>query len=102
MLKCNLLGTDPFFRGDHSDIGGGHGKQQNQLASEPLEYIWSEGRRAGVPFGPLPTRQLQSGGAPNDKSINAGFIIGTYLFSPIDSLFNPLDTRYDEIKDLLP
>jgi len=41
------------FRGDHSDIGGGQKAGQNVLALAPLQYIWSKGKEAGVPFGPL-------------------------------------------------
>jgi RHS repeat-associated protein len=42
-----------LFSGDHSDIGGGHEENQNLLALAPLFYIWSSGRAAQVPFGPL-------------------------------------------------
>jgi uncharacterized protein (DUF2235 family) len=45
--------SQQVFVGDHSDIGGGHEEGQNQLAQAPLLYIWSKGREAGVPFGPL-------------------------------------------------
>ncbi|NQU38648.1 MAG: DUF2235 domain-containing protein [Lentisphaerae bacterium] len=42
-----------IFRGDHSDIGGGHRDNQNLLALAPLFYIHERGHSAGVPFGPL-------------------------------------------------
>lgn len=41
------------FNGDHSDIGGGHEKDNNLLSHAPLLYIWSHGLRAGVPFGSI-------------------------------------------------
>ena len=41
------------FRGDHSDIGGGHLENQNILALQPLLYIWRQGRAAGVPFSSI-------------------------------------------------
>lgn len=42
-----------IFPGDHSDIGNGWEKDRNELSRAPLEYIWSAGRNAGVPFGTL-------------------------------------------------
>jgi len=42
-----------IFNGDHSDIGGGHEKDNNLLSHAPLFYIWSQGLRAGVPFGSI-------------------------------------------------
>ena len=42
-----------FFKGDHSDIGRGHGKDTNYLSLAPLFYIYSQGIKAGVPFGNL-------------------------------------------------
>ena len=39
------------FKGDHSDIGGGHEEGNNLLSHEPLLYMWSQGLRADVPFG---------------------------------------------------
>ena len=45
--------SERVFEGDHSDIGGGYEQDQNLLALAPLFYIWSKGRSAGVPFGPV-------------------------------------------------
>jgi RHS repeat-associated protein len=50
--------SEQIFPGDHSDIGGGWGSDQNMLAKAPLEYIWTKGKAAGVPFGALPPRNL--------------------------------------------
>jgi RHS repeat-associated protein len=46
--------SEQSFPGDHSDIGRGHRGDTNDLSRAPLQYIWSQGRAAGVPFGPLP------------------------------------------------
>jgi hypothetical protein len=41
------------FKGDHSDIGRGHGKDTSFLSLAPLFYIYEQGRSAGTPFGTL-------------------------------------------------
>lgn len=75
------------FPGDHSDIGGGHNADQNMLADAPLRYIWSEGKRVGVPFGDLPQRNLINSYTPHDLSTGWQEIAGeTLLFSPLDRL----------------
>ncbi|MBX3737161.1 MAG: DUF2235 domain-containing protein [Candidatus Didemnitutus sp.] len=56
------------FPGDHSDIGRGHGKDTNDLSRAPLEYIWNQGRAAGVPFGPLPDYTPTGNTTPHDLS----------------------------------
>jgi RHS repeat-associated protein len=56
------------FPGDHSDIGRGHGKDTNDLSRAPLEFIWSRGRSAGVPFGPLPIYIPTGNITPHDLS----------------------------------
>ena len=79
---------EKVFRGDHSDIGGGwvnEGKQ-NELAREPLEYIHKRGIMAGVPFRPLPVRDLIPSWKPNDnrgfKFTVATFMIYQFTKSP--------------------
>jgi RHS repeat-associated protein len=56
------------FPGDHSDIGRGHGDDTNDLSRAPLEYIWNQGRAAGVPFGPLPDYTPTGNTTPHDLS----------------------------------
>ncbi len=58
------------FPGDHSDIGHGHGKDNdtNDLSWEPLLYIWEGGRNVGVPFGPLPPFTPTGNTTPHDLS----------------------------------
>jgi RHS repeat-associated protein len=56
------------FPGDHSDIGRGHGRRTNDLSRAPLEYIWNQGRAAGVPFGPLPDYTPTGNTTPHDLS----------------------------------
>ncbi len=56
------------FRGDHSDIGGGHKSDANLLSIDPLYYVWSQGRKVGVPFGAIPKRpwEYKNNSTPHD------------------------------------
>jgi RHS repeat-associated protein len=56
------------FPGDHSDIGRGHRKNNNDLSRAPLEYIWNQGRSAGVPFRTLPQYTPTGNATPHDLS----------------------------------
>ncbi len=56
------------FPGDHSDIGRGHRQDNNDLSRAPLEYIWSQGKAAGVPFRNLPQYTPTGNTTPHDLS----------------------------------
>jgi len=60
--------NERVFRGDHSDIGGGHRDGYNLLSLRPLYFIANEGRKVGVPYGPMPVRpwSLQYNSTPHD------------------------------------
>jgi uncharacterized protein (DUF2235 family) len=48
------------FPGAHSDVGGGYGN--GMLSKLPLEWVWQEARRSGVPLGQLlPTDRPSAG-----------------------------------------
>jgi uncharacterized protein (DUF2235 family) len=62
--------TEQGFRGDHSDIGRGHGRKTNDLSRAPLEFIWQAARSAGVPFRELPAYTPTGNTNPHDLSRN--------------------------------
>jgi hypothetical protein len=88
------------FPGDHSDIGAGHGDDNNRLSEAPLQYIWSQGLSAGAPFGPLPERKWIDSRTPHDLSVDPANIVGLYLFGGTSTLWNPLHDRSEELSDL--
>jgi uncharacterized protein (DUF2235 family) len=82
--------NEQVFPGDHSDIGGGWGADQNLLSWAPLFYIWEQGRSAGVPFGVLPYRTLVDSYIPHDNR-GIGHAAATVLMydtSPVTILLN--------------
>ena len=93
---------EQVFKGDHSDIGGGWGQDQNMLAKAPLTYIWREGRSAGVPFGVLPDRYLQMSYTPHDNSGVGHSVLVDILYniSPIPVLIRGGFTNPSKSRDL--
>jgi len=57
-----------YFPSDHSDIGRGHERDTRDMSFAPYYYIWSEGRAAGVPFGPLRDFTFTGNTTPHDLS----------------------------------
>jgi uncharacterized protein (DUF2235 family) len=74
--------NEQSFPGDHSDIGRGHGANTNDLSRAPLEYIWNQGRAAGVPFGPLPPYTPTGNTTPHDLSTGPSGLWGVLPTNP--------------------
>ncbi len=74
--------SEQSFPGDHSDNGRGHGSDTNDLSRAPLEYIWNQGRAAGVPFGPLPPYTPTGNTTPHDLSTGPSGLWGLLPTNP--------------------
>jgi RHS repeat-associated protein len=58
--------VEQSFPGDHSDIGGGHGDDNNLLSIAPSQFIEREGTKAGAPFTGSSELEVRNNRNPHD------------------------------------